>query len=267
MIGFGLIGYGGVAFDMLAALRSADAAEPRLLGVLVRPGRAGAARQRLGDVTCVQSSDALLALQPEIVVEAAGHGALASHGAAVLARGIDLVVASVGALADEELFECLRAAATAGGARMLLPAGAIGGVDALAAMRLAGLSAVRYRSIKPPVAWRGTPAERLVDLDRLPARTPFYEGTARAAALDYPQNANVAATIALAGLGFERTRVELVADPAAPGNLHEIEAEGATGRIAIRLQGKPSASNPKTSALTAPSLARAIVNRTASIVI
>jgi len=118
-----------------------------------------------------------------------------------------------------------------------------------------------------PARWRGTPAERLVDLDHLTAPARFYEGSARAAALDYPQNANVAATVALAGLGFEATRVELVADPGAPGNLHEIEAEGVTGRIAIRLQGKPSASNPKTSALTALSLARAVVNRTAAIVI
>jgi aspartate dehydrogenase len=248
-------------------LRATGAVETRLVGVLARPGRADAARARLGAVATVQSADALVALAPEIVVEAAGHDALASHGAEVLARGIDLVVASTGALADAELFEHLRSAAAKGHARMLLPAGAIGGIDAIAAMRLSGLAAVRYRSVKPPIAWRGTPAERLLDLDRLDSRTCFYTGRARAAALEYPQNANVAATIALAGLGFEATLVELVADPEAPGNLHEIEAEGASGRIAIRLQGKPSASNPKTSALTALSVARAVVNRAATIVI
>ena len=91
-------------------------------------------------------------------------------------------------------------------------------------------------------AWRGSPAEKLADLDRLTERTLLYEGTARDAALGFPQNANVAATIALAGLGFEATRVELVADPNAPGNIHEIEAEGATGKVAIRLAGEPSAS-------------------------
>jgi aspartate dehydrogenase len=267
VIGLGLIGYGGVAADMLAALRSADVPATRVVGVLARPGRAEAARARLGEVTIVQSAAALAALRPELVVEAAGHEALAVHGAVLLHGGIDLVIASTGALADAALFERLRAAAAAGRARMLLPAGAIGGIDAIAAMRLRGLSAVRYRSVKPPIAWRGTPAERLLDLDRLAAPTCFYEGSARAAALDYPQNANVAATVALAGLGFEATRVELVADPAAPGNLHEIEAEGASGRIAIRLHGKPSASNPKTSALTALSVARAVVNRAAAIVI
>lgn len=267
MIGFGLIGYGGIARDMLAVLRATSAVETRLVGVLARPGRSDAARERLGDVATVQTADALVALRPEIVVEAAGHDALAAHGTTVLACGIDLVVASTGALADAQLFERLRSAAATGGARMLLPAGAIGGIDAIAAMRLSGLASVRYRSVKPPIAWRGTPAERLLDLDHLASRARFYEGSARAAALEYPQNANVAATIALAGLGFEATRVELVADPQAPGNLHEIEAEGATGSIAIRLQGRPSASNPKTSALTALSVARAVVNRAATIVI
>ncbi len=267
MIGFGLIGYGGIAIDLMTALGANEAVATRLVGVLARPGRAAAARERLGAVRIVETADALIGLGPEIVVEAAGHDALATHGAAVLATGIDLVVASTGALADPRLYERLCAAAAQGGARLLVPGGAIGGIDAIAAMRLSGLAAVRYRSVKPPLAWRGTPAEQLVDLDHLADRVCFYQGTARAAALDYPQNANVAATIALAGLGFEATQVELVADPAAPGNLHEIEAEGATGRIAIRMQGKPSARNPKTSALTALSVARAVVNRAATVVI
>jgi aspartate dehydrogenase len=83
----------------------------------------------------------------------------------------------------------------------------------------------------------------------------------------YPQNANVAATVALAGVGFEKTEVELVADPEAPGNVHEIEVEGAAGRFAISLQGRPSRLNPKTSALTAFSVARTLINLDATIVI
>src|SRR6266545_3944365 len=92
-------------------------------------------------------------------------------------------------------------------------------------------------------------------------------GALAEAALLYPQNANVAAAVALAGLGFSATEVELVADPAAPGNIHEIEAEGAAGRFAIQLQGKPSRTNPKTSALAALSVARALINEQATIVI
>ena len=139
-----------------------------------------------------------------------------------------------------------------------MPAGAIGGIDAIAAMRVAGLTSVRYRSRKPPAAWRGSPAEKVVDLGTLTQRTVLYKGTAGEAALLYPQNANVAAAVALAGFGFDATEVELVADPDAPGNIHEIEAEGDAGRFAIQLQGKPSRSNPKTSALAAMSVARAL---------
>ena len=268
MIRVGLIGYGGIAQDALAALKAADSgASVEIVGVLVKAGRGDAARARLGALPVVESVGALLECRPKIVAEVAGQGAVAAYGEAVLRGGVDLLVASIGALAEASLLERLHAAAVAGKSRLLLPAGAIGGVDALAAMRLGGLKSVRYRSIKPAAAWRNSPAEKIADLDRLTERTVLYEGTARAAALDFPQNANVAATVALAGLGFEGTRVELVADPAAPGNIHEIEAEGASGRVTIRLQGKPSPSNPKTSALTALSIARALLNETAAIVV
>jgi aspartate dehydrogenase len=176
-------------------------------------------------------------------------------------------VISVGALAEPALLESLKAAARDGNSRILLPAGAIGGIDAIAAMRAGGLDAVRYRSRKPPAAWRGSAAENVADLDKMMGSTVLYRGTAGEAALLYPQNANVAAAVALAGLGFEKTEVELVADPQAPGNVHEIEVEGSAGRFAIQLQGKPSRTNPKTSALAALSVARALLNLGAVIVI
>ena len=116
-------------------------------------------------------------------------------------------------------------------------------------------------------AIRKLSSENLVDLDGLTRRTVLYNGTAGEAALLYPQNANVAAAVALAGLGFNATEVELVADPDAAGNIHEIEAEGVAGRFAIQLQGKASRTNPKTSALAALSVARALLNQHATIVI
>jgi len=105
----------------------------------------------------------------------------------------------------------------------------------------------------------------MIDLDSLKEATEFWRGDAGDAARLFPQNANVAATIALAGLGFERTEVSLNADPAAPGNIHVIEAEGAFGRMRVEMQGKPLPSNPKTSSLAALSVLRAINNRTGAI--
>jgi aspartate dehydrogenase len=265
MTSVGLIGCGGIARDVVAAVRAAGGC--RIVGALARPGRGEKARAALADVDIVETLDDLLARDPDIVAEVAGQSAVGQYGEAVLRRGADYLVISIGALADAALFERLKSAARDGKARLLLPAGAIGGIDAIAAMRLSGLRAVRYRSVKPPAAWRGSPAEHKVDLDRLTRRTVFYRGAAGEAALKFPQNANVAATLALAGLGFEATQVELVADPAAPGNVHEIEAESAAGHLAIRLEGKPSRHNPKTSALAAFSVARALLNDKAVIVI
>jgi aspartate dehydrogenase len=268
MTSVGLIGCGGIAQDVVAALRSASPPNGvRIVGALARPGRAARARSALAGIDIVEALGELMARRPAVVAEVAGQQAVAEHGEPVLRGGVDCLVISVGALADPGLLERLKAAAQDGDSRILLPAGAIGGIDAIAAMRVAGLTSVRYRSRKPPAAWRGSPAEDLVDLGKLTQRTVLYRGTAGEAALRYPQNANVAAAVALAGLGFDATEVELVADPEAPGNVHEIEAEGAAGRFAIQLQGKPSRSNPKTSALAAMSVARALINAHATIVI
>jgi aspartate dehydrogenase len=268
MIWAGLIGCGGMARDVINALDAESPSEEvEIAGALARPGRVDIAREAFPDIEIFETLDELLAQGLDIVAEVASQHAVAQYGEQVLRNGVDFLVISVGALADAELFDRLAAAAESGNSRMLLPAGAIGGLDAIAAMRLGRLSSARYRSRKPPAAWRGSPAEKVVDLDKLARATVLYSGTAREAALLYPQNANVAAAVAIAGLGFEQTQVELVADPDAPGNVHEIEVEGAAGRFAITLQGKPSLTNPKTSALAALSVARALRNEDAAIVV
>ncbi|SDT53947.1 aspartate dehydrogenase [Bradyrhizobium canariense] len=193
----------------------------------------------------------------DVVVEVAGHAALAQYGVAALRQGSDLVIASIGALADEALWVSLQQAATR--AKILLPAGAVAGIDALAAARLGGLDSVRYSSRKPPASLSNT-----LPLDR---ESVVFEGNARDAALQFLKNANVAATIALAGIGFEKTEVRIIADPTLTQNVHVLEASGAFGTFTMNIAGRPLPGNPRSSSLTAMSLLRCIQNRQSSIVL
>lgn len=188
-------------------------------------------------------------------------------GEQVLRAGIDLMVISTGALADDAVRSRLTAAAEMTGRHLFLPSGAIAGIDGLTAHRIGGLKSVRYTSTKPPLAWKGTPADGAFDLDAIKQATVIFTGTAAEAARQYPKNANLAATVALAGLGMEKTEIQLVADPAvAPNNVGRIDAEGAYGSLTVECRGIPAPENPKTSATTALSLVHAILNRDAAVV-
>lgn len=259
-----LIGYGAIGAVVHRELAQQHGAA-EVVAVLVRHAARLAATPAAP--LAVNTLDALLAAKPDLVVECAGHAAVDAHAVAVLAAGIDLMLVSVGSFSDAAREQRVVKAARTAGRQLLLPAGAIGGIDWLAAARLAGLTQVTYRSRKPPRAWAGSPAEQLLDLDALNHATAFFRGTARDAAAQYPKNANVAATVALATLGFDATQVELVADPDAAGNLHEIDASGSAGSISVRIDGKPDPDNPRTSMLTAYSVVRGILNRANTVVI
>jgi aspartate dehydrogenase len=263
----GIVGFGAIG-QSLYKLIAKHATGIRVVAIVEQAERHDAVRCHLLPGTrLVSSVQALCEFKPALVIECAGHAALKAVGPQVLTAGSDLLIASVGALADASIESALRCAAAASGAKVRIPSGALGGLDVLGAARLAGLESVTYISNKAPRAWKGTSAEEILDLDNLSEARVFYAGDARSAALRFPQNANVAAAIALAGVGFEKTMVHLTADPAATGNRHRILAHGAFGDIDVSVLGKTLPDNPKTSMLAPYSLIRSLINLSDSVVI
>ena len=197
------------------------------------------------------------------VVDCAGHTALRAYGPEILGGGTDLTTVSIGALADEELFDSLERAASEGKARLHLASGAIGALDSLRSARVGRLERVTYTGRKPPRSWKGSPAESKLDLDNPGAAAAVhFEGSARIAATEYPKNANVAAAVALSGIGFDDTQVRLIADPAIDENIHEIDAIGEFGRFSFEIRGRSLPDNPKSSALAAMSVIAALEQQT-----
>ncbi len=260
-----VIGYGAVA-RYLADQRGDDF---EIGAVIARPGREAAAQDMFAGVPVVTGIDAL----PDgldVVVACAGHGGLRAHGAATLAAGLPLITVSIGALADRGLQTALTGAALAGGVRLYLASGAIGALDALSAAAAGApgaLQEVHYTGRKPPAGWVGSPAGARLDLSALSEPATHFEGSARECALLYPKNANVAASVALAGLGFDATQARLIADPTITRNIHEVTARGDFGDFTFTIAGKGLVDNPKSSALTAMSVLRAIRNRAAPVVL
>jgi len=258
LIGCGAIGK--LVLEKLAGERTL-----RITHVLERSTRRVELQRALGDSVSVISDPAELDALPDCALECAGHAAVRDFVVPLLAQGVDAAVVSVGSLADAGLAESLADAAMRGGSQLTLVSGAIGGIDAIASASVGGLDDVRYTGRKPPPGWRGTPAERAFDLATLAAAQVIFEGTAREAARLYPKNANVAATVALAGIGLDRTQVRLVADPTVERNHHHVSMHGAFGEMALSMSGRPLPDNPKTSSLAAYSAVRALRNFGASV--
>jgi aspartate dehydrogenase len=257
-----VVGFGAIGQALARELAGDD--RVRLAQVIVSPASLAAAQAACAalalDVRVASMLDLGPGQRPGLVVECAGHTAVWAHVVPALQAGIPCAMASVGALHDADLLARLEAAAHGGGTRLQLVSGAIGAIDALAAARFGGLDEVVYVGRKPPLSWVGTPAEQAFDLARLVAPQVIFRGSAREAARQFPKNANVAATVSLAGLGLDRTQVELVADPGVTRNVHAVIARGAFGRLELQMENLPLASNPKTSALTVYSLVRAVHN-------
>lgn len=208
----GIIGLGAIGLD-LVQLCGHGATDPVLarvdiVAVLVQRPRSVQEREELGLSASTQLTadveEWFRAGPYDAVLEVAGHSAVRELGARVLATGAELLVTSVGAFADESLLTTLVATADQASTRLSIPSAGIGALDILSAAAVGGLDSVTMTVRKDPSAWFGTIAEELYDLHGIDAKgesTILFEGTAREGAAMYPQNVNISAAVALAGIG------------------------------------------------------------------
>jgi len=256
-----LLGGGTIARLVLEQLKRGALAGVEVVAVVGRSDRSrGAQLGREFDVPFMVGLEAALEKKADVVLEAASHDAVRAHLLPMLERGLSVIVLSAGALCDDALRVAAESAAARGGGLLYVPSGGIGGLDALKGACAAGVDSVSIRVAKPPAAWKGIAfVEGLgVDLDGLRAAKVLFSGSAREGVPHFPQNVNIAAVLSLAGIGFDRTRLEVVADPGLSYNTHTISVAGRTGRFEVVLENVPSPENPKTAWLACYSALAAV---------
>ena len=245
-----LLGGGTIGRLVLEQARRGRLAGVEFVGVAGRgPQSRGAGLAREFGIPYAADREALTALAPEVVLEAASHEAVRDHLVALLERRISVVVLSAGALVDDSLRQAAAEAATRSGALLYVPSGGIGGLDALKTACLAGVEEASIQVAKPPAAWKGIPyvESRRIALDELRNATVLFDGPAREGVPHFPQNVNIAAVLALGGIGLDRTQLRVVADPALRLNTHTIRVSGRSGSFTLVLENVPAPENPKTS--------------------
>lgn len=184
----------------------------------------------------------------DLVVEASTQAHLAELAPRALGAGKDLVVLSCGALLGREDWVKLAAEKRC---RILVPSGAIAGLDGVKGARVGAVTSVTMETRKPPQGLAGAPGivERGIDLGALREETLVFEGPATEACRAFPANVNVLAALSLAGIGPDRTRTRIYAVPGLRHNKHRVRIEGEFGTLTIEVENVPS-ENPRTGKLS-----------------
>jgi len=251
----GLIGCGSMGSELARAVKRGDAGTAEIIGIFdeCAPSRNALAKELgEGDGTTPVEADTvtdLVALPGlDLIVECASQVAVVAHAETVLGAGKSMLVMSSGALTSPEFMRTISEAASKSGASIYVPSGAVGGIDTLRAAKSL-LEEVTIVSTKPPIALSGAPGFADWEDVEISEPTVIFEGTAAEAVGLFPANVNVAATVSLAGIGPDATKVKVVADPDSPGNVHEINAVSRAGKFSFRFENVPHETNPKTSFL------------------
>lgn len=261
------VAIGGLGAIGLPVARRLDAGIDGLTLVAVAARDRGKAAEKMKDFRTPVPVLGLaeLAEHADVVVECAPAAVFAALAESAIEKGRIFVPVSVGALLPRlDLVE--RAKQT--GARIVVPSGALLGLDAVRAAAEGAIESVTLVTRKPPAGLAGAPylAERGIGLDGLTAPLKVFEGNAREGARGFPANVNVAAALSLAGIGPDETRLEIWADPAVTRNTHTIEVEADSARFRMTIENVPSEENPRTGRITPLSVIATLRRLTAPLV-
>ena len=243
----GIIGCGTIGSELGRAIAT-EMPELNLVALSdIKMERARELAQHLPIKPQVLTTDELIDLV-DLVVESASKEIAAEIVEKALKRGKDIMVMSTGGLLGKEaLFSLAREK----NCYIHLPSGALAGLDGVKSAAGGGIDSVTLTTRKPPAGLKGAPyiIKNKIDLNSIKEEKSIFEGTAEEAIEGFPQNVNVSATLSLAGIGPQKTKVRIVADPNIDRNIHQVEIEGKFGRLICMTENFPSPSNPKTSFL------------------
>ncbi len=261
----GIIGYGTIGKILAQAIKDQKAGDVSLVAVMDVFVESPFGEDA-GLPAYFNQIEPFLEMDMDVVIETASQAVLKEYASKVISSGKNLIAMSTGAFSDTTFLRELMDLTVTHRRRVMLPSGAIGGLDALLAAGMDEIHEVTLTTTKPIRALSGVRSalDRDLDLTAIAEPTLLYEGPAEEAVIRFPKNVNVVAALSLAGIGFERTTVRLVADPDATQNTHRIDARGAFGEFHMELILFPSPNNPKTSYLAALSAIRAVKNLTES---
>jgi aspartate dehydrogenase len=246
-----IAGFGAIGFEVAAAL---DRGIENLQLTAVSAKDQSRAAEKVSKFRNPPQVLPIEQLEPlaDIVVECAPAPLLRPIAEPFLAAGKTAIVLSVGALLkNDDLIDLARRS----GGQIVVPTGALIGLDAVSAANEGEIRSVRMITRKPVAGLLGAPylEERRIDIEKISEPVCIYRGTPREAAVGFPANLNVSVALSLAGIGPDRTTLEIWADPAINRNMHHIEVESDSARFSMAIENIPS-DNPKTGRITALSV-------------
>ncbi|MEM2129953.1 MAG: aspartate dehydrogenase [Candidatus Bathyarchaeia archaeon] len=255
-IAAGLIGCGSIGTVIAEAIDNGKAGDIELLAVydLIREHAEKLVEGLRKKPKIANHADELIENNKiQIIIEAASPEAVKQYSAKILDRNKDLMVMSAAALIEENLFAEISEIAKKNGRKVYVPSGAIVGLDNIKSAAIGNIEQVTLTTRKPPQSFEGAPLikKKNINLSSLEKPIVLYEGSAREAVKLFPQNVNVSATLSLAGIGPDRTKVRIITDPEIKTISHEIHVKGEFGELQTKTVNRPFPTNPKTSFIAA----------------